>query len=174
MTRTMTMAALAAAALFTMYSHAWAADYGTMSTEELSRLRGSMHSASPADRGAFHAEWTNRLNQMTPAERQNYMEPGQGMGDSGRAGTPGTMDHGNDPGQANGMGNSSGMGGGRDGGGDGSGSQAGGSGDGRGSGHGSGNGGGMSGGSGSGGGMGGSSGSGGGMGRDGGGMGMGN
>ncbi len=104
------MAGLIVFAFFSVISYAWAVDYSSMSTEELSKLRGTMQSASQADRDAFHAEWSNRFNQMTPAERENYMSQGTGMGTSRGSGHTGNMDHGNGSGSGNGMGRGGGSG----------------------------------------------------------------
>ena len=71
-----------------------ATDYSTLSTEELSRLRGSFATASQEERTAFHTEWQKRLNVMSPEELQRYTGPGkgpgrgQGMGSGQGKGTP--------------------------------------------------------------------------------------
>ncbi|SHO52802.1 hypothetical protein [Desulfopila aestuarii] len=77
--------------LFILNSNIWAADYSTMSMQELSELRGTMQNASQADRKAFQSEWLSRVKQMTPAERENYMGPGKEMGDTDRSGQTGSM-----------------------------------------------------------------------------------
>jgi hypothetical protein len=48
------------------------ADFSTMTNEELSALRGTMRNAPPEEHAAFQQEWQERLQQMTPAERQQY------------------------------------------------------------------------------------------------------
>lgn len=47
-----------------------ATDYSTMSNEELAAMRGTMRDAAPAERDSFRAEWQNRVNTMSQAERQ--------------------------------------------------------------------------------------------------------
>ena len=118
------MAGLIALALIAVNSSTWAADYKSMSTEELSNLRGTMQSAPQAERDAFHAEWTSRLEQMTPSERQDYMGPGKGIDargtpvhDGARMGNgPGSGGTGGGSGSGGGMGGGSGSGGGMGGG----------------------------------------------------------
>lgn len=58
----------------------WAVDYSKMSTEDLSRMRGTLNNSSQEDLTAFRAEWQKRLDEMTTEQRQQYMEPGRGMG----------------------------------------------------------------------------------------------
>ncbi len=90
MMRRIKMAGLILLAFFSVSSYAWATDYSTMPTTELSKLRGTMQNASQSDRDAFHAEWMSRVEKMTPAERQKYMGPGKGMGSgSGMGGNSG-------------------------------------------------------------------------------------
>ena len=55
-----------------LVSPVMAADYSSMTNEELSALRGTMRSASIEEYSAFQQEWQDRLQQMTPAERQQY------------------------------------------------------------------------------------------------------
>jgi len=50
----------------------WAADYSTMTTEELSSLRGTMRETSQEEHTAFQQEWQSRVQMMTPDERQQY------------------------------------------------------------------------------------------------------
>ena len=52
----------------------WAADYSTMTTEELSSLRDDMRNGNQEEHTAFQQEWQSRAQQMTPDERQQYME----------------------------------------------------------------------------------------------------
>ncbi len=47
-----------------------ATDFSTMSMEELNAMRGSV---SVEERDAFRAEMQNRLQTMTPEERQQYI-----------------------------------------------------------------------------------------------------
>jgi len=62
-------------------SGAWAADFSQMSTEELMNMRGTI---SVNERPAFRAEMQKRMQTMTPAQRQQFMQSspggGQGMG----------------------------------------------------------------------------------------------
>ena len=77
----------------------WAAtDYSTMSNEELSKIRGTLHSASLEERNAFRTEWRQRVQNMTPEEQQQYL----GHPACGAAGGSGGQ-------QGNGYGNGRGM-----------------------------------------------------------------
>jgi len=52
----------------------WAAtDYSAMSNEELSAVRGTLHSSSQEERNAFRTEWQQRVQKMTPEEQQQYI-----------------------------------------------------------------------------------------------------
>ena len=51
----------------------WAADYSSMTTEELSSLRGTMRETSQEEHTAFQQEWQNRVQQIPADERQQYM-----------------------------------------------------------------------------------------------------
>ena len=112
MMRRIKMAGLILLAFFYVSSYAWATDYSTMSTTELSTLRGTMQSASQADRDAFHAEWMSRVEQMTPAERQQYMgqRKGMGMRSTSGNGMGSGMDGTSGSGMGSGMGGNSGGG----------------------------------------------------------------
>ena len=44
-----------------------------MSTEELSKIRRTLQSATEQERQNFRQEWQNRVGEMTPEERQQYM-----------------------------------------------------------------------------------------------------
>lgn len=64
----------------------WAADYSTYTTDELAALRGTLRNASEQEREAFRAERQERLQNMTPEERQEYLgppenRPADGQGD---------------------------------------------------------------------------------------------
>ena len=102
-----------------------AADYQSMSTKDLSAIRGTLYNASQEERNAFQMEWTSRMDQMTPAERQQYS--GQGSGgaglndgsglpggsgvNSGRESAPGRRNdsgHGDGPGDGSGNGSKGG------------------------------------------------------------------
>ena len=63
-----------------------AQDYQSMSTEELSNLRGTMYRVSQEEKDAFRAEWTKRLQAMSAEEKQKYLGPGQGRGKGNRLG----------------------------------------------------------------------------------------
>ena len=61
-------------------SAAWAVDFSQMSTEELMGMRGTI---AVSERPAFRAEMQKRMQTMTPAQRQQFMQSrgkGQGMG----------------------------------------------------------------------------------------------
>ena len=62
------------------------ADYQTMTTEELSELRGTMYDASQEERDAFRTEWKNRIDRMTAEEKQQYLGAGGGRGQGNRTG----------------------------------------------------------------------------------------
>jgi len=78
--KTMKKAVLAICCLLMVAGAAWAVDYSKLSTDELSRMRGTLYNASQEDWNAFHAEWQKRLGKMTVEQRQQYMGPGRGMG----------------------------------------------------------------------------------------------
>jgi hypothetical protein len=80
MMKTMKKAVLAMCCLLMVAGAAWAVDYTSMSTEDLSRMRGTLNNASQPEWDAFHAEWQKRLGQMTPEQRQQYIGPGRGRG----------------------------------------------------------------------------------------------
>ena len=81
---------------------AWAAaDYSAMTNEELAARRGSLKQATIEERNAFQNEWQNRVQQMSPAEKQKAMvQPANGVRDGS----------GQKSGQKQGTGNGSGMG----------------------------------------------------------------
>ncbi len=59
---------------------AWAVtDYSAMTTSQLANMRTTMQNATEQERNAFHNEWMKRMQQMSPSERQQYMQ-GQGAG----------------------------------------------------------------------------------------------
>lgn len=49
-----------------------AADYSSMTTEELAALRGTRSHATVEEQAAFQQEWQERVQQMTPEERQQF------------------------------------------------------------------------------------------------------
>ncbi len=78
---------------------AWGVDFSTYTNEELASMRGTMQSATSEERTAFRDEWQERLQDMTPEERQQYSGrpanapadgsgsgQGRGMGRGGRGG----------------------------------------------------------------------------------------
>jgi hypothetical protein len=75
------MVALASAVLLTAGS-ILAADYSQYSTEELSKMRGTMQNVSEQERETFRMEWQKRIQNMTQEEREKYMgrpeDAGQG------------------------------------------------------------------------------------------------
>ena len=76
---------------------AWAGtDYSSMTTEELSQMRGTLRNATQEERDAFRAVWQERVRNMSTEEMQRYIGPAasraaaangtmrQGMGGQGR------------------------------------------------------------------------------------------
>jgi hypothetical protein len=90
-----------------------AADYSAMTTEQLSALRGTMYNSTDQEREAFRSEWLKRTEQMSEAEKQQYLGSGsgRGMGNRGGAGIGDGSGRGRGGG-GNGGGNSNGNGGG--------------------------------------------------------------
>ncbi len=98
-----------------------AADYASMTTEQLSALRGTMYDSPAQEREAFRNEWLKRIEQMTEAQKQHYLGSGtgRGMGSRGGAGIGdgsgrgrGGSGSGNSGGNGSGGGNNGGSGGG--------------------------------------------------------------
>ncbi len=56
---------------------AWATDFSHMSTERLMNMRGNVN---PNECPAFQQEMQQRMQRMTPQQRQYYMNSGYGMG----------------------------------------------------------------------------------------------
>jgi len=73
--------------VLTMFTVAQAADYESMSTQELSQLRGTMSNKSQEERDAFRTIWQQRINQMSEEEKANYLGSGSGRGQGNRSGT---------------------------------------------------------------------------------------
>ena len=69
---------------FLLPSTGFCTDYQSMTTKELSNLRGTMYNAPQQERDAFRAEWLKRINQMSPEEKQQYIGPGGGRGKGSR------------------------------------------------------------------------------------------
>ncbi len=66
-------AAMVIACMAMIVTPVWAVtDYSTMTTEELSQIRGTLRDASQEEREAFQAEWQKRMKEMTQGERQQY------------------------------------------------------------------------------------------------------
>ena|SRR3990167_7788750 len=91
-----------------------ATDYSAMTTEELSAKRGSMKQATVEERNAFQNEWQNRVQKMSPEEKQKAMgqpenAPRDGAGQKSGQG----QGRGSGMGGGGGMGSGGGMGGGR-------------------------------------------------------------
>ncbi len=73
--KTKLLALISAAMLSTAL---FAADYSSMSTEELKALRGKV---APEDRAAFQTEMQKRASQMTPEERASMRKSQSGAKD---------------------------------------------------------------------------------------------
>ncbi|KAB2889607.1 MAG: hypothetical protein F9K32_11925, partial [Desulfobulbaceae bacterium] len=91
MTKRIKTAGLVMLALISVSPSVWAIDYKTMTTEELKNLRGTMQSATQTERHAFNNELLSRLEQMTPAERQDFMASGKSMVNTGSSRNSGGM-----------------------------------------------------------------------------------
>ncbi len=87
--------------VLTMLTVAQAADYESMSTQELSQLRGTMSNKSQEERDAFRNVWQQRINQMSEEEKANYLGSGSGRGQGNRSGTG--LGDGNGRGRGNGQ-----------------------------------------------------------------------
>ena len=87
-----------------------AADYKTMTTEELSTIRGTLYDAPQAEREAFQKEWSNRMDQLTPSDRQKYHGQGGGKGLGLHTETRTPAKTGNSYGRGDGPGDGSGRG----------------------------------------------------------------
>ena len=72
MTKRMNKIGMALIGLSLIVTPVWAADYSSMTTEELSSLRGTMRETSQEEHTAFQQEWQSRTQNMTPDERQQY------------------------------------------------------------------------------------------------------
>ncbi|MHB8148554.1 MAG: DUF1104 domain-containing protein [Desulfobulbia bacterium] len=117
-TRTMLrISAILAGSLLTA-TMAWAAtDYSAMTNEELAAKRGSMKQSTVEERNAFQNEWQNRVQKMSPEERQkavgqpeNAPRDGSGQKNGKKQGMGGS---GGGMGGMGGGGGMGGMGGGR-------------------------------------------------------------
>lgn len=78
---------------------AFAANYQSMTTRQLSQLRGTMYNTVQAEKDAFRAEWLKRVEQMNQEEREKYFGFGQGrrgggLGDGSGRGRGGGADMG--------------------------------------------------------------------------------
>lgn len=101
----------------------FAADYASMTTQELAALRGTLYNATAEERAAFRTEWRKRVAEMTQEERQTYSMSGPADGTGRQLGNRGS---GGGSGNGNGSGNGGGSGKGSGGSGGGSGSGGGG------------------------------------------------
>ena len=72
MTKKVNKIGMALLGLSLIVTPVWAADYSSMTTEELSSLRGTMRETSQEEHTDFQQEWQSRLQNMTPDERQQY------------------------------------------------------------------------------------------------------
>jgi len=55
---------------------AWAVtDYSSMTTEELSQIRGTLRNATQEERDAFRSVWQQRVRNMSTEEMQRYIGP---------------------------------------------------------------------------------------------------
>lgn len=73
--------------VLTLLTGAQAADYESMSTQELSQLRGTMYNKSDEERDAFRSVWQQRINRMSEEEKAKYLGSGSGRGQGNRSGT---------------------------------------------------------------------------------------
>lgn len=73
--------------VLTLLTVAQAADYESMSTRELSQLRGTMYNKSDEERDAFRSVWQQRINRMSEEEKAKYLGSGSGRGQGNRSGT---------------------------------------------------------------------------------------
>ncbi len=68
------LGAILAFSLLSAATLAWAAtDYSAMTNEELAAKRGSMKQSTMEERNAFQNEWQNRVQKMSPEEKQKAM-----------------------------------------------------------------------------------------------------
>jgi len=122
-TKMLRISAILASSLLSATLAFAATDYSSMTNEELAAHRGSMKESTLEERSAFQNEWQNRVQKMSPEEKQKFtgqpanaprdgsgqksgQKPGMGNGSGGG----GTM--GGGMGSGSGMGRG-GMGGGR-------------------------------------------------------------
>jgi hypothetical protein len=82
-TMTITGGAFIIAALLAVM--AYGEDYTTKSTEDLARIRSSIHDAPQAEQDAFNKEWNSRLRGMSDDQRRSYLgteafDDGRGSG----------------------------------------------------------------------------------------------
>ncbi len=67
---------------FGVINVAVAADYSSMSTEELVEMRSQVRETTTEDRDSYRSEMRNRTQSMSEEERANYQQrSGQGSGD---------------------------------------------------------------------------------------------
>lgn len=73
--------------LFSVPHISIAADYQSMTTVELSALRGTMYNATQEEKQAFRTEWLKRVEKMSPMEKEKFLGSGSGRGKGNRSGT---------------------------------------------------------------------------------------
>ena len=73
MTKRLYKIGMAIIGLSLLATPALAADYSSMSTGELSSLRGTMRNTTEEEHSEFQKVWQSRVRQMTTEERQLYM-----------------------------------------------------------------------------------------------------
>ncbi|MEN8199481.1 MAG: DUF1104 domain-containing protein [Thermodesulfobacteriota bacterium] len=84
-----------------------AADYSSMSIEELSQIRGTLQNATEQERANFRQEWQGRLTEMSAEDRAKY------MGSANKPGKGNAQGKGKGKGKKSGNGGQGGNGGGR-------------------------------------------------------------
>jgi hypothetical protein len=106
------LGAILAFSLLSAATLAWAAtDYSAMTNEELAAKRGSMKQSTMEERNAFQNEWQNRVQKMSPEEKQKAMgQPENALRDG--SGQKNGQGQGKGSGSGGGMGSGSGTGGG--------------------------------------------------------------
>jgi len=106
------LGAILAFSLLSAATLAWAAtDYSAMTNEELAAKRGSMKQSTMEERNAFQNEWQNRVQKMSPEEKQKAMGQPENAPRDG-SGQKNGQGQGKGSGMGGGMGSGSGTGGG--------------------------------------------------------------
>ena len=82
--KSMTKISMVALLISFTASPALAADFSTMSTEDMAARRGTMQQATQEERAAFRQEWQSRVvRQMSAEELQQYNGPPSGAAQDG-------------------------------------------------------------------------------------------